>query len=67
MEPKTAASLRKSRKQPQERPAQQPGGHLKMYEEESGFQIDPVVVLVASLVFIASVFVLHIVGGWMKG
>ncbi|KAJ3359700.1 hypothetical protein AMAG_02210 [Allomyces macrogynus ATCC 38327] len=34
--------------------------------ESSGLKVDPVIVLVASLVFIASVFVLHIYGRLTK-
>ncbi|KAI9199825.1 Sec61beta family-domain-containing protein [Polychytrium aggregatum] len=70
--PRTAASLRR-RAAPKpsaatQRPPQQPGQMLKMYTDDApGIQVDPVVVLVGSLTFIASVFILHIVGKFTRG
>ncbi|RKO91706.1 Sec61beta family-domain-containing protein, partial [Blyttiomyces helicus] len=43
------------------RPAGQAGSMMRIYTDDSpGIKVDPVVVLVASLTFIASVFILHI-------
>ncbi|KAJ3222335.1 Protein transport protein Sec61 subunit beta [Clydaea vesicula] len=41
---------------------------MKMYSQDDtpGIQVDPVSVLVGSLTFIASVFILHIVGKYTK-
>ncbi|KAI8901916.1 Sec61beta family-domain-containing protein [Globomyces pollinis-pini] len=70
---RTAAGIRRKnaaqKAAPQEsnRPAQSPGQMLKMYTDDSpGIQVDPVVVLVGSLTFIASVFILHIVGKYLR-
>ncbi|KAJ3186419.1 hypothetical protein HK101_009654 [Irineochytrium annulatum] len=42
-------------------------GMMKIYTDDSpGIKVDPVVVLVGSLTFIASVFILHIVGKYMR-
>jgi len=72
--PRTAAGIRRRNQankaapaQGSNRPPTQPGSMMKMYSEDSpGIQIDPVVVLVGSLTFIASVFVLHIVGKYLR-
>lgn len=45
------------------RPSNPLNAPMKIYADDApGIKVDPVVVLVASLTFIASVFVLHIVG-----
>ncbi|KAJ8327876.1 hypothetical protein BDV3_005224 [Batrachochytrium dendrobatidis] len=50
------------------RPATQPGSMMRIYMDDSpGVKVDPVVVLVGSLTFIASVFILHIVGKYLRG
>jgi len=42
-------------------------GVMKIYTDDSpGLKVDPVVVLVFSLAFIASVFLLHIIGKYTK-
>ena len=65
--PKTAAGLRrrmqaaKSSSANSSRPSSQPGQMMKIYTDDSpGITIDPVVVLVGALTFIASVFILHL-------
>ncbi|KAI9596634.1 Sec61beta family-domain-containing protein [Syncephalis fuscata] len=43
-------------------------GLMRMYSDDApGLRVDPVVVLVLSLVFIGSVFVLHIYGKFTRG
>ncbi|RKP05120.1 Sec61beta family-domain-containing protein [Thamnocephalis sphaerospora] len=43
-------------------------GMMRMYTDDApGLRVDPVVVLVLSLVFIGSVFVLHIYGKLTRG
>lgn len=69
--PRTAAQIRRrlaaKKDEPSNRPATQPGAMLKMYTDDApGLQVDPVVVLVGSLTFIASVFILHIVGKYLR-
>ncbi|KAJ3185060.1 Protein transport protein Sec61 subunit beta [Geranomyces variabilis] len=71
--PRTAAGLRRrqtgttARSSTGSRPAQTPGGMMRIYTDDSpGIKVDPVVVLVASLTFIASVFILHIVGKYTR-
>jgi hypothetical protein len=45
----------------QARPSSKPGQMMKIYTDDSpGIIIDPVVVLVGALTFIASVFILHL-------
>ncbi|KAI9094391.1 Pre protein translocase Sec Sec61-beta subunit, partial [Phlyctochytrium arcticum] len=68
--PRTAAGLRRRQtgnvarqnsSSASGRPAQGPGGMMRIYTDDSpGIKVDPVVVLVGSLTFIASVFLLHI-------
>ncbi|KAI9331252.1 Sec61beta family-domain-containing protein [Zopfochytrium polystomum] len=49
------------------RPTPGQGGMMKIYTDDSpGIRVDPVVVLVGSLTFIASVFILHIVGKYTR-
>ncbi|KAI8840881.1 Sec61beta family-domain-containing protein [Chytridium lagenaria] len=49
------------------RPTPGQSGMMRIYTDDSpGIRVDPVVVLVGSLTFIASVFILHIVGKYMK-
>ncbi|KAJ3094304.1 Protein transport protein Sec61 subunit beta [Phlyctochytrium planicorne] len=49
------------------RPSPGQSGMMRIYTDDSpGIRVDPVVVLVGSLTFIASVFILHIVGKYMK-
>ncbi|TPX74943.1 hypothetical protein CcCBS67573_g03782 [Chytriomyces confervae] len=49
------------------RPTPGPGGMMKIYTDDSpGVKVDPVVVLVGSLTFIASVFILHLVGKYTR-
>ncbi|KAI9339318.1 protein transport protein Sec61 subunit beta [Obelidium mucronatum] len=49
------------------RPTPGPGGMMKMYTDDApGIKVDPVVVLVGSLTFIASVFILHLVGKYTR-
>ncbi|KAJ3189239.1 Protein transport protein Sec61 subunit beta [Gaertneriomyces sp. JEL0708] len=73
--PRTASGLRRrqagsvSRNSGASRPsgASGPGGMMRIYTDDSpGIKVDPVVVLIGSLVFIASVFVLHIVGKYTR-
>ncbi|KAJ3035536.1 Protein transport protein Sec61 subunit beta [Rhizophlyctis rosea] len=70
--PRTAAGLRKrqtaAKSAAASRPTgQNPGGMMRMYTDDSpGIKVDPVTVLVASLTFIASVFILHIVGKYTR-
>ncbi|KAF9434819.1 hypothetical protein BGZ76_007369 [Entomortierella beljakovae] len=64
--PRTAA-LRKrtttSRAQTSRAPGPSTSGMMRIYTDDSpGLRVDPVVVLVLSLAFIASVFALHIYG-----
>ncbi|KAF9115016.1 Protein transport protein Sec61 subunit beta [Mortierella sp. AM989] len=65
--PRTAA-LRKrttttSRAQTSRTPGPSTSGMMRIYTDDSpGLRVDPVVVLVLSLAFIASVFALHIYG-----
>ncbi|KAJ1559779.1 Protein transport protein Sec61 subunit beta, partial [Cladochytrium tenue] len=52
---------------PAGRPTPGQGGMMKIYSDDSpGIKVDPVVVLVGSLTFIASVFILHIVGKYTR-
>jgi protein transport protein SEC61 subunit beta len=73
--PRTAAGIRRRQAaqkaannvQGSNRPPTQPGSMMKMYSDDSpGIKVDPVVVLVGSLTFIASVFILHIVGKYLR-
>ncbi len=49
------------------RPSNPTNAPMKIYQDDApGIKVDPVVVLVASLTFIASVFVLHIIGKFMR-
>ncbi|KAI8817801.1 transporter Sec61 subunit beta [Fimicolochytrium jonesii] len=73
--PRTAAGLRRrqtgsstaARSSTSSRPAAGPGGMLRIYTDDSpGIKVDPVTVLVGSLTFIASVFILHIVGKYTR-
>ncbi|KAI8911109.1 Pre protein translocase Sec Sec61-beta subunit [Gorgonomyces haynaldii] len=71
--PRTAAGMRrrmqaqKKQENNTSRPPSQPGSMMKIYTDDApGIQVDPVVVLVGSLTFIASVFILHIVGKYLK-
>ncbi|TPX44356.1 hypothetical protein SeMB42_g04373 [Synchytrium endobioticum] len=59
---------RRAAPKPQSRPqGQSPGGMMRIYTDDSpGIKVDPVVVLVGSLTFIAAVFILHIVGRYIK-
>ncbi|KAF9359201.1 Protein transport protein Sec61 subunit beta [Mortierella sp. AD094] len=62
-----AAALRKrtttSRAQTSRAPGPSTSGMMRIYTDDSpGLRVDPVVVLVLSLAFIASVFALHIYG-----
>ncbi|KAF8981577.1 Protein transport protein Sec61 subunit beta [Entomortierella lignicola] len=63
-----AAALRKrttttSRAQNSRAPGPSTSGMMRIYTDDSpGLRVDPVVVLVLSLAFIASVFALHIYG-----
>ncbi|KAK3815342.1 MAG: Sec61beta family-domain-containing protein [Benniella sp.] len=66
-----AAALRKrtttSRAQPHRGPGPSSAGMMRIYTDDSpGLRVDPVVVLVLSLAFIASVFALHIYGKLTK-
>ncbi|KAI8918626.1 hypothetical protein PhCBS80983_g01639 [Powellomyces hirtus] len=72
--PRTAAGLRRRTtgtaarsSAASSRPTSGPGGMMRIYTDDSpGIKVDPVVVLVASLTFIASVFILHIVGKYTR-
>ncbi|KAJ3055126.1 Protein transport protein Sec61 subunit beta, partial [Quaeritorhiza haematococci] len=71
--PRTAAGLRARRAQASSSKASAPSrpagnsGMMRIYTDDSpGIKVDPVVVLVGSLTFIASVFLLHIVGKYMR-
>lgn len=73
--PRTAASLRK-RNTRSSTPAAPlasapqgsiPQGMFKIYTDDSpGIKVDPVIVLVGTLFFIASVFFLHIIAKWTR-
>ncbi|KAF9585400.1 Protein transport protein Sec61 subunit beta [Lunasporangiospora selenospora] len=67
-----AAALRKrsstSRAQTTRTPGPSTSGMMRIYTDDSpGLRVDPVVVLVLSLAFIASVFALHIYGKLTRG
>jgi protein transport protein SEC61 subunit beta len=79
--PRTAAGIRRRNAAQKDqkdkkgsRPAGQPGQMMQIYTDDSpGIKVyftyynrDPVVVLVGSLTFIASVFILHIVGKYLR-
>ncbi|KAH6565575.1 hypothetical protein BASA50_004454 [Batrachochytrium salamandrivorans] len=73
--PRTAAGIRRrlasqkaTNSAASSRPPTQPGSMLRIYMDDSpGIKVDPVVVLVGSLTFIGSVFILHIVGKYLRG
>ncbi|KAG0373013.1 Protein transport protein Sec61 subunit beta [Mortierella sp. AD032] len=65
------AALRKRTTSSKEKTSRAPGpstaGMMRIYTDDSpGLRVDPVVVLVLSLAFIASVFALHIYGKLTK-
>ncbi|RKP00891.1 hypothetical protein CXG81DRAFT_26430 [Caulochytrium protostelioides] len=69
--PRSAATLRRRAAAQRDRevdderrrPQNSTGNLMRMYNDDTpGVKVDPVVVLVGSLLFIASVFLLHIVG-----
>ena len=60
-QPAVAAKLRQRKRQ-----KKQASQENVQEEDLSGFAVDPIVVLVLSLVFIASVFILHIWGKYTR-
>ncbi|KAI8805051.1 transport protein Sec61 subunit beta-like protein [Cladochytrium replicatum] len=68
--PRTAAGLRKRaphKPAAPRAPGPSTSGMMRIYTDDSpGIKVDPVVVLIGSLTFIASVFILHLVGKFTR-